>query len=143
MPKKPPPSSKISPSPQVDAFLRALKHPLKKVAEELRAIILSANPAVGEEIKWNAPAFFYTGAMAEFDPKLHKRHIVVFNLFRKDCVRLVFPSGSRIGDTSGLLIGDYSDGRRLAEFSSIEDVRSRKPSLQAAIQKWIATIDKK
>jgi hypothetical protein len=94
-----------------------MKHPLKRVVEELRAIILGADSAIGEEIKWNAPAFFYTGIMADFDPKQHRRHVVVFNLFKKDCVRLVFPSGARIGDTSGLLVGDYADGRRLAQFS--------------------------
>jgi len=136
------PSTKAPTPEQVDTFMRALQHTLKNVVEELRAIILSAHSAIGEEIKWNAPAFFYTGAMPEFDPKLHKRHIVVFNLFKKDSARLVFLSGARIGDSSGLLTGNYSDGRRLAEFSGMEQVQSRKASLKAAIRKWIATIDK-
>src|SRR3954452_21055214 len=105
MPKKQSLSGKKSEPEQVDAYVRAIKHPLKRVVEELRAIILNTDPGIGEEIKWNAPAFFYSGAMAEFDPKQHRRHVVVFNLFKEDCVRLVFPSGARIGDTSGLLVG--------------------------------------
>ena len=135
-------SIKVSEPEQVDAYMRALKHPLKGVVEELRAIILSADSSIGEEVKWNAPAFFYTGSMAEFDPKQHKRHVAVFNLFKKDCVRLVFPSGARIGDSSGVLTGDYADGRRLALFSSIEEVYSKKSTLERVIKKWLSTLQK-
>lgn len=142
MPKKQSLSTKQSEPEQVDAYIRALKHPLKNVVEELRAIILAADSSIGEEIKWNAPAFFYTGAMPEFGPKEHKRHVIVFNLFKKDSVRLVFPSGARIGDTSGLLEGDYADGRRLALFSSIEQVHAKQPALKKAIRQWLATLEK-
>jgi len=41
---------------------------------------------------------------------------VVFNLFRQDCIRLVFPSGAKVKDSSGLLEGDGADRRRLAMF---------------------------
>jgi hypothetical protein len=142
MPKKQSVSTKESEPEQVDAYVRALKHPLKNVIEELRAIILGSDSAIGEEIKWNAPAFFYTGTMAEFDPKQYKRHVVVFNLFKKDCVRLVFPTGASIGDTSGLLEGDYADGRRLALFSSMDEVHSKKPALVRAIRKWLNALEK-
>src|SRR5206468_10199875 len=128
-------SVKASEPAQVDSYMRKLKHPLADVVGALRRIILSTNSEIGEEIKWNAPAFFYTGAMKPFNPKEYKRHIVVFNLSRKDCVRLVLPSGARIGDTSGLLEGDYADGRRLAFFSCMEDVESKGPALQRAIGK--------
>ncbi len=127
---------------QVDAYMRAMKHPLKSAVEELRAIILNADSGIGEEVKWNAPTFFYTGTMAEFDPKQHKRHVVVFNLFKKDCVRLVFPSGASIGDTSGLLVGDYADGRRLALFSSIDEVHSKRLALERVIKKWLNALEK-
>jgi hypothetical protein len=140
MAKKQSLSTKKSEPEQVDAYMAALKHPLKGVVEELRAIILNADSAIGEEVKWNAPAFFYTGTMAEFDPKQHKRHVVVFNLFKKDSVRLVFPSGASIGDTSGLLVGDYADGRRLALFSSIDEVHSKKLALERAIKKWLTAL---
>jgi hypothetical protein len=32
--------------------------------------------------------------------------------------RLVFPSGAKVKDASGLLEGDYADGRRLAMFQT-------------------------
>jgi len=75
--------------------MQALKHPLTDVVATLRRIILNGDREIGEEIKWNAPAFFYTGEIAFFDPKEYKRHIVIFNLHQKDCIRLLFPKGAR------------------------------------------------
>jgi hypothetical protein len=127
---------------KVDTYIKALKHPLKKVVENLRQIILDADPGVGEEIKWNAPTFFYTGEMRPFNPKEYKRYIIVFNLFRKDCIRLVFPSGAKLNDKSGLLEGEYTDGRRLALFYSLDDVKSREKDLQKLIKTWLKLLDK-
>jgi hypothetical protein len=135
-------SSKPSEPAKVDAYIRKLRHPLKDAVEALRQIILSSDKQVGEEIKWNAPTFFYSGDMKPSDPKEYRRYIVVFNLYRRDCVRLVFPSGAKIGDRTGLLQGDYPDGRRLAFFSSLEQVKSKKKSMQAAIKKWLALLER-
>jgi hypothetical protein len=133
--------TKASDPASVDAYLKALKHPMKPVVEALRAVILSAHKGVGEEIKWNAPAFFYTGTLAPFDPKTYKRHMVVMNLFKKNELRLVFWGGARAQDTTGFLTGDYKDGRRLASFSSLDDVKAHTKVLQGVIKKQIATID--
>jgi hypothetical protein len=81
--------------------------------------------------------------MAPSDPKEYKRYLIVSNLYQKDCIRLVFPSGARVHDKSGLLEGDYADGRRLAHFHSMEEVKQKKASLESAIKKWLATLDKK
>src|SRR5271169_5241745 len=62
-------SVKPSEPDKVDAYMQKLKHPLVEVVEALRRIILSTDREVGEEIKWNAPTFFYTGAMKPFNPK--------------------------------------------------------------------------
>jgi hypothetical protein len=135
-------STKPSEPEKVDAYMKKLNHPLADVVEALRQIILGADPELGEEIKWNAPSFFYAGEMAPFNPKEYKRYIVVFNLFKKDSIRLVFPSGATVGDASGLLEGDYADGRRLAQFSSMDEVRAKKATLQQVIRKWLAVLDK-
>lgn len=119
-----------------------LKHPLKNVVANLRKIILSTNKEIGEEIKWNAPTFFYAGKMKPTDPKKYLRYLVVFNLYKKDCIRLVFPSGTKVQDTSGLLEGDYTDGRRLAMFYSPEDVHAKAKTLQAIITKWLKLLEK-
>ena len=135
--------TKSSEPEKVDAYMQGLTHPLAKVVGALRKIILSSDREIGEEIKWNAPTYFYAGEMKPFNPKEYKRYIVVFNLFRKDCIRLVFPSGARISDKSGLLEGDYVGGRRLALFFNMGDVKSKQASLQAVIRRWIETLDKK
>ena len=87
----------------VDEYMKKLKHPLAEVVTALRHIILKADPQIGEEIKWNAPTFFFTGEMQPSDPKQYKRYLIVFNLFKKDCIRLVFWGGAIVNDKSGFL----------------------------------------
>ena len=79
--------------------------------------------------------------MKPFNPKEYKRDIVVMNLY-KGRIMLVFPSGAKVNDTSGLLEGDYKDGRRTVVFNDIDDVRAKKKSLQAIIKKWLELVDK-
>ena len=133
---------KLSEPDKVDAFMQTVKHPLVKVIEALRKIILSVDKEVGEEIKWNAPTFFYTGKMKPFNPKEYKRYIIVFNLYQQDCIRLVFPSGAKVNDTSGLLEGDYPDGRRMAMFHSLADVKTKEKQLKTVIKKWLELLEK-
>jgi len=142
MPAKNTPTKKPSGPGNVNEYMQALKHPLVDVVEALRQIILNTDTEIGEEIKWNALTFFYTGEMKPFDPKEYKRYIVVFNFFKKDCIRLVFPSGAKVNDTSGLLEGDYADGRRLAMFYNLEDVKAKKPQLEKVIRKWLKLLEK-
>jgi len=135
-------NTKASELEKVDAYMSRLKHPLAKVVEDLRQIILSTDEEIGEEIKWNAPTFFYAGKMKPTNPKEYRRYIVVFNLFKQDCIRLVFPSGAKVKDASGLLEGDYADGRRLAMFYSSKDVKSKAKALRAVITQWLKLLEK-
>ena len=103
---------------------------------------MSADKNIGEEVKWNSPTFFYAGAMRPFNPKEYQRYLIVFNLHKKDHIMLVFPSGAKIEDTSGLLIGDYADGRRLALFYGMDEVKAKEKALQKVIKKWLKLLDK-
>lgn len=132
--------TKPSQPEQVDDYMKKLKHPLKDVVEALRQLILSTDKKIGEEISWNAPSFFYTGKMKPFKPKEYKRFIVVFNFFKKDCIRLIFLRGAMANDKSGLLEGDYEDGRRLALFYTMEDVKKNKKDLQKIIKTLLKQI---
>jgi hypothetical protein len=136
-------STKPSEPEKVDEYIRKLNHPLVGLVKSLRRIILSTDSEIGEEIKWNAPTFFYSGEMKPSNPKEYKRYIVVFNLYQKDCIRLVFPSGAKVKDTSGLLEGDYADGRRLAMFHDLDEVKAKEEALQRAITKWLTLLDRK
>src|SRR5215813_4185800 len=142
MKEKPQTTTKPSEPDKVDAYIKKLKHPLKDVVEALRKIILSTDKAIGEEVKWNAPTFFYSGEMRPFDPKEYKRYLIVFNLYQKNCIRLVFPSGAKVGDKTGFLQGEYADDRRLAFFPNMAEVKSKKKALQAVIKKWLTLLDK-
>ncbi|MBO0799912.1 MAG: DUF1801 domain-containing protein [Blastocatellia bacterium] len=130
-------TTKPSESDKVDEYMLRLKHPLTDVVEALRQIILKTDPKIGEEVKWNAPAFFYTGEMEPFNPKEYRRHLIVFNLFKKDCIRLVFWGGAKVNDTSGFLEGDYADGRRLAMFYDMNDVKSKQAKLQNIVKQQL------
>jgi hypothetical protein len=136
-------SRKPSEPDKVDDYLKKLKHPLVDVVRALRRIILNTDNEIGEEIKWNAPTLFYAGEMGPFNPKEYKRYLVVFNLYKKDCIRLVFPSGAKVNDKTGLLEGDYTDGRRLAMFYDLKDVKAKEKALQKIIEKWLSLLDTK
>ena len=79
--------------------------------------------------------------MKPFDPKEYKRDLIVMNL-HKGRIMLVFPSGAKVNDTSGLLEGDYKDGRRLVIFTDMKDVKAKEKNLQAVIKKWLKLVDK-
>ncbi len=132
---------KLSDSEQVTAHIQQLEPALANIIETIRQIILNTDKQIGERIKWNNPSFYYTGEMKPFDPKEYKREIIVFNLF-KGKIMLVFPSGAKINDTSGLLEGDYKHGRRILIFKDLPDVMSKEKALQSVITKWLKFVDK-
>jgi len=74
----------------VTAYLQNLEPAQGAVAEAIRQVFLKAHPSIGEQIKWNAPSFFYTGVMPAFDAKTYQRDLAVMHL-RKGPVMLVFP----------------------------------------------------
>lgn len=123
-------------------YLHQLDHPLKNIVEELRTILLSADKEIDEQIKWNSLSFYYTGEMKPFDPKEYKRDIVVVNLHKKNLVLLVFPTGARIPDQTGLLEGKFTDGRKTAIFTTLDEVKSREHDLKSVVKLWLHTVEK-
>ena len=133
--------TKLTDQEQVTEHIKKLKPALAEVVETLRQIILSTDEEIGERIKWNNPSFYYKGEMAAFDPKEYKRDLIVMNLF-KERIMLVFPSGAKVNDKSGLLEGDYKDGRRISVFKDLNDVKEKQKALQKIIKEWLKLIDK-
>jgi len=93
---------------QVSDYIQKLEKSLAEFVEAVRQTILSADKEIAEHVKWNSPAFYYSGNMKAFDPKEYKRDIVVMNLHRGN-ILLVFPTGAKIKDTTGLPEGKYPD----------------------------------
>lgn len=130
-------TSGVSEPEKVDEFMKTLKHPLKDVVKYVRQVILSTDKQIGEGIYWNAPTFYFTGKMKPFEPKEYKRYIVGFVFNKQDCVRMVFLQGARVTDKSGILEGDYRDGRRLIVFNSLEDAKSKETEFRKIIKELI------
>ena len=134
-------TKKLSDKEQVTEHIKKLEPAMGKIIQTIRRIILSTDKEIGERIKWNNPSFYYTGEMKPFDPKEYKREIVVMNLY-KERIMLVFPSGAKVKDDSGLLEGDYKYCRRITIFSDMKDVKSKEKALQKVIKEWIKSVDK-
>lgn len=134
-------SIKLTDSEQVTEHIKKLEPAFGKIIEAIRQIILKSDKEVGEHIKWNNPSFYYTGEMKPFDPKEYKRDIIVMNLY-KGRIMLVFPSGAKIKDPSGLLEGDYKDGRRTMIFTDMKDVKAKEKALQNLVKEWLKTVEK-
>lgn len=133
-------TEKLTDTQQVTAHIEKLDPVVGEIVQNLREIILSTDQEIGEQIKWNNPSFYYTGAMQPFDPKEYKRDIVVLNLY-KNRIMLVFPSGAKVNDKSGLLEGDYKDGRRTAVFKDLEDVKLKAEALRSVLKTWLTLVD--
>jgi hypothetical protein len=127
-------------SQQVTEYIEKLDAPVAQIVQAIRQIVLNVDPEIGEEIKWNAPSFLYTGEMKPFNPKEYKRYIIVMNLHKR--ILLVFPSGAKVNDTSGLLTGDYTDGRRLVYIKDMDDLKSKEPAIRKVVLDWLALIEK-
>jgi hypothetical protein len=134
-------AAKLTDSEQVTEHIKKLDPDVANVVQTLRKTILGTDKEIGERIKWNNPSFYYTGDMKPFDPKEYKREIAVFNLF-KNRTMLVFPSGAKVNDKSGLLEGDYKDGRRTTIFKDLKDVKAKEKNLQSVIKEWLKLVDK-
>lgn len=129
-------------SEEVTAFIKKTSPDTAKLLEALRQVILKTDKEIAEQIKWNAPSFYYSGEMKAFDAKEYKRDIVVYNLHKKEYVLLVFPTGARIKDSSGLLEGDYKDGRRLVKIFDLKDLKTKEKNLQKVIKLWLSEVEK-
>ena len=122
-------------------YINSLQHPLKEVVLVLRKTILETDSQIAEQIEWNALAYYYTGEMKPFNPKEYKRDIIVFNLKKKEYMHS-YSTGASINDTTGLLEGDFPDGRKVVKFSILSEVENREKDLQKVIRGWLVLVDK-
>ena len=137
MPTKKAVQSKASTEPEgrafVDEFLRKLDHPLKPAVEAMRRIILSADPAIREGIKWNAPSFHFNEYFATASLRPKGPAMVVFHRGAK-----AKDDGKdmRVADPAGLLNWHAKD-RCSAEFRDAKDVESKEAPLREIVRQWI------
>lgn len=83
-------------SQEIDAIIRATNDWRSETLSRLRAIVLSANPAMVEEVKWKKPS------KPEGVPVWSLDGIVCIGEMLKSAVRLTFPKGAQLEDPKGL-----------------------------------------
>lgn len=113
----------------VDALMADLAHPLKAEVQQVREIVLNADPAIEERIKWKSPSFHSNGV-----------DLGAFELRPQGFVRLVlvFPFGL-VDDPSGIMLGSWSDRREL-RFTSLDDIAAKRRALESVVNSWVALL---
>jgi TfoX/Sxy family transcriptional regulator of competence genes len=110
-------------SEEVDAWLARYENPMKPVVERIRAIVLAADPRIGECVKWQAPTFTYRGNLASFFPKA-KQH-----------ASLMFHSGAKIPGRYPRLEGTGETGR-VMKLASLAEANAAKGELERIVRAW-------
>jgi hypothetical protein len=118
----------------VAAYLKSLKHPLKKEIEAVRLIVLGVNPAITEGIKWNVPSF-----------RTEKEWFATFNIREKDSAQLIFHLGAKtrtdlqafkIADPNGLMKWLGKD-RAMVTLGAGRDIAANRKALESIVRAWI------
>lgn len=124
-------------NPDVTTFLDELNHPFRKEIEALRSMIIKADPALTENIKWNGPNY-----------TLRDTDCITMKIQPPKQIQLIFhrgakvktqPKGRLIADTTGLLSWKEND-RAVATFKSMADITNAKSELPAIVKAWTRAI---
>eukprot|EP01036_Dinobryon_divergens_P054703 gene54703-73091_t len=105
----------------VTAFLHDLEHPRKAEIERLREIIFEADPALRDQIKWNAPSFGIDG-----------EDRITFRLQPGDKLDLIFHRGAEVKDSADFNFTDddelvtwLSPDRGIIRFGDAADIEAK------------------
>lgn len=117
----------------VEAFISALDHPHKDGVVALRQLLLSADPGISEEVKWNAPSFRTS------------EHFATMHLRGQDSFQLIFHLGAKskrtvpkdaIADPDKLLRWLGPD-RASVTFAGAVDLVDKSDALVLIVRQWI------
>jgi hypothetical protein len=121
----------------VTAFMSSLDHPRKAEIEALRRLVLSADPRLREQIKWNAPSFAVTD------------DLVTLRLYPQPLLQVVLHTGAKkratpldiaIDDPAGLLRRLAPD-RAIIELSSLAEIEANSAALIEVVRQWVAQVE--
>jgi hypothetical protein len=120
---------------EVAALLAGLEHPCEREILVLRAIILGADPRIGEGVKWNAPSYHTT------------EHFATFHLRSKAGVQIVLHLGAKprhgarvrdaVADPAGLLDWRGPD-RATVTFRDLAELEGKRAAFAAVVREWVA-----
>ena len=121
-------------NPQVTIFLEEQNHPLRIEIEALRHLILTANRALVENIKWNGPNY-----------SLNDRDRITMKIQPPKNIQLIFHRGAKVKEQPkekliredfGLLDWKEND-RAVAIFMSILEIEKNKELISAIVNEWL------
>lgn len=123
-------------SSAVDTYIETLEHPHRESLVAVRTIVLDADSAIAERIKWKSPSFY----AATVDGK--GTDLGAFELRAQDFLRLVlvFPNGL-VADPEGIMLGTWPD-RREVRFLSLDDVGDKREALTGIVREWVALLSR-
>lgn len=126
-------------SKEVDQYLEALDHPMKKEILLLRTVILQSNRELTELIKWNAPSFCIDGM-----------DCITMKIFPPANIQLVFHRGAKvkeapeaplIDDPAKLLKWPATD-RAVLTINDGADLKRKTRDLQTIVAAWSHAVRK-
>lgn len=121
----------------VDDFMRNLDHPFKDGIEAIRQMILAADPAIAEGVKWNAPSFRTREYFATFHLRGKRGVGLILHLGAK--ARALTAGGVGIADPEKLLEWLGADRARVV-FETRAEVEAKAEALTRIVRQWLAHV---
>ncbi len=122
-------------NPEVTIFLDDLNHPFRTEIEELRTYILSANPALTENIKWNGPNYCFDNE-DRITMRIQPPTKQVQLIFHRGAKKQDQPKEKLISNTSKLLVWKEND-RAIITFKNLHDIEFGKTELTKIVKEWL------
>lgn len=123
-------------SEEVTKFLDGQEHPFRKEIEQLRNCILSANPGLTENIKWNGPNYCFDNA-DRITMKIQPPAKQVQLIFHRGASKHTQPKDKLISNAGKMLVWKEND-RAIITFKSLQDIENGKEELTEIVNKWIS-----
>ena len=120
---------------EVTKFLDEQNHPFRKEIEQVRNYILSANPDLTENIKWNGPNYC-VGNADRITMRIQPPSKQVQLIFHRGVSKQAQPEDKLIANKSKRLVWKEND-RAIITFKSLEDIENGKSELIEIVTEWI------
>lgn len=119
---------------EVTEFLDGLNHPLRAEIEQLRKLILNAEPTLTENVKWNGPNYCI-GDADRITMKIQPPKQIQL-IFHRGVKKLEQPKERLLATNSKLLVWKEND-RALASFKNQTEIENTASELRDIIKDWI------
>ena len=120
---------------EVTDSLDKQKHPFRKEIEQLRNCILSANPDLTENVKWNGPNYCFANEdriTMRIQPPTKQAQLI----FHRGVKKQTQPKDKLISNKSKMLVWKEND-RAIVTFKSLEEIDNGKAELTDIVTEWI------